>query len=289
MCGMEKGSGVEGSWSTALWSSNLARVWWHVIWLGRPENTGSVVDQTSFALNAIKSFQILHLSVHKVEVLEGSMEGKYFVITYTVPVGNWEKLPHALIDCGARGISFMDEVITPKNQIPLLKLKSKRQVWVIDGRPIQFGDFTSIAKVWIIIHDRKEQLPIFIKTFRHIPIVLGIPWLWFHSVVVWFASNSVTFRSQCCIAHCHDIPPTVQVIMEEPPEPVYSLDEKILEPQIWPQRPFGGKFAQLNDSFFCWTVKDGKLKISKVSVYDSIQSIEAKDQRQRPLDEIVSK
>jgi len=71
----------------------------------------------------------------------------------------------------------MDEVITPKNQIPLLKLKSKRQVWVIDGRPIQFGDITPIAKVWIIIHDRKEQLPIFIKTFRHIPIVLGIPWL----------------------------------------------------------------------------------------------------------------
>jgi len=60
---------------------------------------GSSVDSKSFVLNALKCFGISRLSVSMVEVLEGSMEGKHFVITCTLTVNNQEIATHALIDC----------------------------------------------------------------------------------------------------------------------------------------------------------------------------------------------
>ena len=68
-----------------------------------------MLDGKSFALNALKCFGILRLSFSKVEVLEGSMEGKHLVITCSLTVNNQEIPTHALIDCGATGIAFMDE------------------------------------------------------------------------------------------------------------------------------------------------------------------------------------
>jgi len=44
---------------------------------------GSSVDGKSLVLNALKCFGISHLAVGKVEVLEGSIEGKHLVITCT--------------------------------------------------------------------------------------------------------------------------------------------------------------------------------------------------------------
>jgi hypothetical protein len=43
-----------------------------------------------------------------VEVLNGSIEGKHLIITYTLTVNNKEIPTHVLINCGATGIVFMD-------------------------------------------------------------------------------------------------------------------------------------------------------------------------------------
>jgi hypothetical protein len=51
----------------------------------------------------------------------------------------------------------------------------KKQVQVIDGRPIKSGDITHIGKVGMKIQVHKEQLPMFITKSAHYPIVLGIP------------------------------------------------------------------------------------------------------------------
>jgi hypothetical protein len=169
-----------------------------------------LVDGKSFVLNALKCFGISRLSVSKVEVLEGSMEGKHLVITCSLTVNNQEIPTHALIDCGATGIAFMDQDFARHHQIPLQELKEKKQVEVIDGRPIESGDITHIAKVGMKIQEHKEQLPMFITKLGHYPIVLGIPWLRLHDVAVRFASNTVTFGSQYCIMHCHDTSVTVQ-------------------------------------------------------------------------------
>jgi len=84
---------------------------------------GSSVDSKSFVLNALKCFGISRLSVSKVEVLEGSMEGKYLVITCTLTMNNQEIPTHALIDCGATGIAFSDQDFVCHHQIPLQELQ----------------------------------------------------------------------------------------------------------------------------------------------------------------------
>jgi hypothetical protein len=121
------------------------------------------------------------------------MEGKHLVITCSLTVNNQEIPTYALIDCGATGIAFMDQDFARHHQIPLQELKEKKQVEVIDGRPIESRDITHIAKVGMKIQEHKEQLSMFITKLGHYPIVLGIPWLRLHDVAVRFASNTVTF------------------------------------------------------------------------------------------------
>jgi hypothetical protein len=116
-------------------------------------------------------------------------------------------------------------------------LKEKKQVEVIDGRPIESGDITHIAKIGMMIQEHGEQLPMFVTKLGHYPILLGIPWEKLHNVVVGFASNTVTFGSQYCTTHCHDTPVTVQGVTEEPPEPIYEV-KKVFEPKIRSKRPF---------------------------------------------------
>jgi len=79
----------------------------------------------------------------------------------------------------------------------------------------------------------------------------------------------------------------VQGVTEEPPEPDYAPGG-ILEPQIRPQLPFRGSIVMLNGSSFFRTVKKGKLKVFKASLYDINKAIEAKDLKERPLEEVVS-
>ena len=131
-----------------------------------------MVDEKSIVLNALKCFGISRLSVSKVQVLEGSMEGKHLVITCSLTVNNREIPTHSLIDCGATGIAFMDQDFARNHQIPLQELKEKKQVEVIDGRPIESGDITHVAKVGMQIQEHKEQLPMFIMKLGHYPIVL---------------------------------------------------------------------------------------------------------------------
>jgi len=84
------------------------------------------------------------------------MEGKHLVITCSLTINNQEIPTHALIDCGATGIAFMDQDFARHHQIPLPELKERKQVEVIDGRPIESGDITHIAKVGMKIQEHKE-------------------------------------------------------------------------------------------------------------------------------------
>jgi len=245
-----------------------------------------LVDGKSFVLNALRCFGISRLSLSKVEVLEGSMDGKHLVITCSLTINNQEISTHALIYCGATGIAFMDQDFARHHQIPLQELKENRQVEVINGRPIESGDITHIAKVGMKIQEHREQLPMFITKLGHYPIVLAIPWLPLHNVAVRFASNMVTFGSQYCTTHCHNTSVTVQGVTEEPPEPVYQV-ENIFEPRIRPLRPFRGDIAMLNGASFFRTVKRGKLTLFNTSLYDINKAIETKDSKEPPLEEII--
>jgi len=216
------------------------------------------------------------------------MEGKYLVITCTLTVKNQEIPPHALIDCRATGIAFMDQDFACHHHIPLQELKERIQVEVIDKRPIESGDTMYNAKVGMKIQCHGEQLPIIVTKWGHYPIVLGIRWLRLHYVSVRSASNTVTFGSQYCTTHCQDTPVRIQGVTEEPPELVYQVKD-IFEPQIKPQRAFRGNSVTLNGLSFFQTVRKGMLTIFKPSLDDINQVIEAKNLKERPLEEIVPK
>jgi hypothetical protein len=158
------------------------------------------------------------------------------------------------IDCGATGSAFMDQDFARHHEITLQELQEMNQVEVIDGRMIESGDITHIATVGKKIQEYQEQLPMFITKLGHYPIVLGMPWLRLHDVAVRFASNTVTFGSQYSITYCHDAPMTIRGVNEEPPEPVYQVEE-IFEPKIRPLRPFRGNLVMLNAASFFRTVE----------------------------------
>jgi hypothetical protein len=254
--------------------------------LSQPKQDGALVDGKSFVLNPLKCFGISRLSVSKVEVLEGSIEGKHSVITCSLTMNNLEIPTHALIDCGATGIAFMNQDFPRHHQIQLPQLMEKNEVEDIDGRPIESGDITHIAKVGMQIQEHKEQLPRFITKLGYYPIVLGIPWLRLHDVAVRFASNTVTWGSQYSITHCHDASVTVQGVTEEPLEPVYQVKE-IFEPNIRPWRPFERDIVMPNGTLFFRTVKKGGFRMFKASLYNINKAIEAKDLKECPLEEIV--
>jgi len=142
------------------------------------------------------------------------MEGKHLVITCSLTIHDQVIQTHALIDCGATGIAFMDQDFARHHKVPLKELKERRQVEVIDGRTIESGDITHFAEVGMNIQDHKERIPMFVTKLGHYPIVLGIPWLRLHDVAVRFASNTVMFGSQYCVDRCQDVPATVQGVTE---------------------------------------------------------------------------
>jgi len=125
MCSEENGSDVQGGCR----SGKGSRDWDRLRGIGKRasqlKEDGSSVDNTCFVLNASKCFEISRLSVSKVEVLEGSMEGRHLVITGTLTVNNHEIPTHALIDCRTTGIAFMDQDFARHFQVPLQEIKEK--------------------------------------------------------------------------------------------------------------------------------------------------------------------
>jgi len=109
-----------------------------------------------------------------VGALEGSIEGKHLVITCTLTMNNQEIPPHALIDCGATGIAFMDQDLARDHHKPCQELKGTKGVQVIDVRPIESGDIKPIAKINMRIEDNGEQQPMFITKLGYCPIVLEL-------------------------------------------------------------------------------------------------------------------
>jgi len=137
------------------------------------------------------------------------MEGKHLVVLCRISFGNRTVATHALIDCGATGIAFIDEDFARHHQLPLTPLQYPRSLEVIDGRPISSGDITHVANTHLVILEHQETLPMFVTKLGHYPVVLGIPWLELHDVAIRFNSRTLTFGSQYCTSHCNWAPTVV--------------------------------------------------------------------------------
>jgi hypothetical protein len=71
-------------------------------------------------------FGISRFSVSKVKIAEESMERKHFIIICSLTIEDQVIPTHALIDCGATGISFMDQDFAHYHQVLLRELNETK-------------------------------------------------------------------------------------------------------------------------------------------------------------------
>jgi len=108
----------------------------------------------------------------------------------------------AMLDSGATGKGFVDESFAQTNKLTLYKLRNRRRLNVVDGRPSSAGDITHVAKLNMEISGHKEKLLFYVTRLGKYDIILGKPWLADHNPIVNWSTNMVTFNSNHCRRHC---------------------------------------------------------------------------------------
>ena len=69
----------------------------------------------------------------------------------------------------------MDEAFARRHQFPLIHQKKPRDLEVIDGRPVVFGQIMHIVRAMLQIRNHVEEAFFFFNKLGHYSLVLGIP------------------------------------------------------------------------------------------------------------------
>ena len=136
-------------------------------------------------------------------VEEGYLEGEHLVVACQLACDSSKVIPcFTLLDDGATGLAFMDEVFARRHQFPLIPLKKPRDLKVIDGRPVVSGQITHIVCAKLQIRNHVEEAFFFLTKLGHYPIVLGIPCRRHHDKSIRYSQNKITLDSDlCCKEH----------------------------------------------------------------------------------------
>ncbi len=67
------------------------------------------------------------------------MDSKHLVVKCSLKIEDKIIDTHALIDCGATGIAFIDKDFVHHHQLQEKEVKESRELEVKDGRPIESG------------------------------------------------------------------------------------------------------------------------------------------------------
>ena len=103
------------------------------------------------------------------------MESKHLIMKCMLKIEDKIVNTHTLIDCRATGIAFIDKEFVYHHQIREEKLKESRELEVIDGRHIESGTITTMAKLRLVIEEHQKQLPAFVTKLGDYSIVLQLP------------------------------------------------------------------------------------------------------------------
>jgi len=116
------------------------------------------------------------------EVLEEELlDRTHIVISMELNNGICLIPTHAVVDWGTTGYAFANEEFIRDHNLPLYKFKTPCTLERIDGRPIESGSITHLAKLSMNINGHKEEIPMFITKLSHSPLVLGLPCLRCHN------------------------------------------------------------------------------------------------------------
>jgi hypothetical protein len=147
--------------------------------------------------------------------------------------GEKEHPTYGMLDTGAEGKGFIDELWARDQGIDLLPLKEPLRLETFEGQEAQSGLVTHYARMSMRVHDHRERKFAFLATrLAHYPVVLGLPWLKTHDPRIGFAANTVLFDSQYCQRNC--VVPTA-------PTKVRALHDipRKSRPRYLPPRPEG--------------------------------------------------
>jgi transposase InsO family protein len=108
---------------------------------------------------------------------------------------------NAMIDSGATGW-FIDKGFADRLPVIPRECAVKRQLEVIDGRPIESGLITHELDLAIRIGPHEEIATFLITKLGHYPMVLGKPWLGTHNPEIDWKHGEVKFTSTYCAEHC---------------------------------------------------------------------------------------
>jgi RNase H-like domain found in reverse transcriptase/Reverse transcriptase (RNA-dependent DNA polymerase)/Integrase zinc binding domain/Chromo (CHRromatin Organisation MOdifier) domain/Integrase core domain len=107
-----------------------------------------------------------------------------------------------MLDSGATGKGFIDESFAHTNKLTLYKLRNRRRLNVVDGRPSSAGDITHVVKLVMEIKGHREKMLFYVTKLGKYKIILGKPWLTDHNPDVNWSENIVTFKSDHCRTYC---------------------------------------------------------------------------------------
>ena len=89
-----------------------------------------------------------------------------------------------MLNLGATRKGFIDESFAHSNKLTLFKLRNRRRLNVVDGRPSSAGDITHVVKLDMEIKEYKEKMLFYVTKLRKYNIILGKPWLTDHNLNV---------------------------------------------------------------------------------------------------------
>ena len=204
------------------------------------------------------------------------MESKYLIMKCLLKIGERIVNTHALIDCGANGIVFVDKDFVCHHQLEEKELKQSRELQVIDGRPIESGTITTMARLNIEIRSHQEQLQVFITKLGHYPIVLGLPWLQLHKVTVNFRGRRIGFESSYCQQHCQHQSSIWQWVNHMERTAADSERPKLI-------------ICAIAASPFVRKIRRKKLKVYAITLYKINKALGVKNLPEKSLEEVIPK
>jgi hypothetical protein len=77
-------------------------------------------------------FSISNTAIKDVAIKEGSIDGKYLIMIYTLSLNSKEIPTHTLINYGAMGYAFIDQDFAYYHELPLCPLKTPYALEVIN-------------------------------------------------------------------------------------------------------------------------------------------------------------
>ena len=90
---------------------------------------------------------------------------------------NWKVETLALIDCGAKGASYIERSFVEREGIPLRKLLKPIPILNVDGTKNKGGSIREYVDVEVEVRGRTRRVPLLVTSLGQETVILGYPWL----------------------------------------------------------------------------------------------------------------